>query len=337
MFRKYLAAGIAAGGLMSITLPAMGQAIIDNGTIQMGVDTMGQLNVRGGDPSPVTGTTYVGLRYMPTGNESTSHGCLCEGWGVADASTGMTGSANNAYGTFGLSLSSFSSTASTATSVVTLTSGLQQLTVTHYFSPSATSSLYSVNVKIENTGTADVGDLRYRRVFDWDVEPTTFTEYSTVETGTASAVLFSSNDGFASANPLAGPSGTPGDFTDFGAYDHGALFDFGFGSLLSGESYSFDIFYGAAGTEAAALAALGVVGAEVYSFGQAANDPGGLGLPTASGDPTNTFIFAFAGVGGDVIVPPPTGGIPEPATWLMMIMGFGLVGMATRRRLALAR
>ena len=29
---------------------------------------------------------------------------------------------------------------------------------------------------------------------------------------------------------------------------------------------------------------------------------------------------------------PPTPGIPEPATWLMMIMGFGLVGVASRRR-----
>ena len=28
----------------------------------------------------------------------------------------------------------------------------------------------------------------------------------------------------------------------------------------------------------------------------------------------------------------PTGGVPEPATWAMMIMGFGLVGVASRRR-----
>jgi len=30
---------------------------------------------------------------------------------------------------------------------------------------------------------------------------------------------------------------------------------------------------------------------------------------------------------------PPTPGVPEPATWLMMIMGFGLMGVASRRRL----
>jgi len=30
------------------------------------------------------------------------------------------------------------------------------------------------------------------------------------------------------------------------------------------------------------------------------------------------------------------GGVPEPATWLMMIMGFGVAGMAMRRRMAAA-
>jgi hypothetical protein len=33
---------------------------------------------------------------------------------------------------------------------------------------------------------------------------------------------------------------------------------------------------------------------------------------------------------------PPTGGVPEPATWAMLITGFGLVGYAARRRRPLA-
>ncbi|WCL54078.1 PEPxxWA-CTERM sorting domain-containing protein [Gimibacter soli] len=33
-----------------------------------------------------------------------------------------------------------------------------------------------------------------------------------------------------------------------------------------------------------------------------------------------------------VSIKPPIAGIPEPATWLMMIMGFGLAGLAVRRR-----
>ncbi|MBS0479307.1 MAG: PEP-CTERM sorting domain-containing protein [Proteobacteria bacterium] len=36
-------------------------------------------------------------------------------------------------------------------------------------------------------------------------------------------------------------------------------------------------------------------------------------------------------------VTPPAGGVPEPATWAMMIMGFGLMGGAIRRQRAAVR
>lgn len=41
--------------------------------------------------------------------------------------------------------------------------------------------------------------------------------------------------------------------------------------------------------------------------------------------PVNTQTFAFAGLWSNSVV-------PEPATWAMMIAGFGLVGFAARRR-----
>ena len=51
-------------------------------------------------------------------------------------------------------------------------------------------------------------------------------------------LAFDSNDGLASANPLAGPSdlGLTGNFTDEGAEDHGALFDFDFGRVEAGRA-----------------------------------------------------------------------------------------------------
>jgi hypothetical protein len=39
----------------------------------------------------------------------------------------------------------------------------------------------------------------------------------------------------------------------------------------------------------------------------------------------------YAGI-EEVVLPPPVGAIPEPATWAMLIAGFGLVGAAARRR-----
>ena len=64
-------------------------------------------------------------------------------------------------------------------------------------------------------------------------------------------------------------------FTDLGPDDHGAAFDFQFEPLAAGESFTFKTYYGAAGNEADAEAALGAVGAEVYSFGKPAAASGG--------------------------------------------------------------
>ena len=42
---------------------------------------------------------YVGLRYVPTGAEALTPGCPCEGWGLADATSGLAGYADEAAGT----------------------------------------------------------------------------------------------------------------------------------------------------------------------------------------------------------------------------------------------
>jgi hypothetical protein len=135
---------------------------------------------------------------------------------------------------------------------------------------------------------------------DWDIEPTAFNEYSTIDTGTATEIVFSSNDGFAGSDPLGLPSdlGSTGNFVDAGPADHGALFDFDFGALASGATKSFTTFYGAAGTETGAAAALAAVGAEAYSLGQPSTEDGPtLGTP-------NTFVFAFDRVGGEPVFTP---------------------------------
>jgi hypothetical protein len=324
--KTIIAVGVSASVLsLNFADKANAAAIISNGTIQLGVDNFGQLNIPGGVPS-AGGTSVVGLRYLPTGNEATAPGCLCEGWGVADALSGVTGYANNSQGTAGITGVSFNSTASTATSIVNIggAAGRPSFEVTHTYAPSASNLLYSVLVNIKNTSGVEATDLRYRRVMDWDVEPTAFSEFSTIQgTAGASKVKFASNDGFASSNPLAGSTslGFTGDFIDSSrsgaAFDQGALFDFGLGALAAGASTNITIFYGGAPTERSALDALGRVGAEIYSLGQSARDKDGLGGPGL-----NTFIFGFQGVGGVTLPNPdvPTA-VPEPFTIVGTLIG----------------
>jgi filamentous hemagglutinin family protein len=273
-------------------------ANISNGTIKVGVSTFGQL-----------GTGDTGLRDSRTELEAILDGCVCEGWGVGISGTGAWGGANNSSGIANLTLDSHTMTANSVTTIATING--TDLRVTHKFVPSASADLYEVDVSITNMGTAAAGDILYRRAMDWDVQPTSFDEFVTLHGVGASALIGSSDDGFASANPFGtrnsiveGTLNT--NFVDSGPDDHGALFDFSFGSLDPGKTKTFAIFYGASLSEPAALAALGTVGAEVYSFGQSSDNVSGS---TAN---RSTFIFGFGGVGGTP-VPPPTPDEPTPS------------------------
>ena len=279
-------------------------AVIDNGLIKLGVRAEGHLNIPGaGIPSrPSSSTTAVGLRLIfPDGSESeaTAPGCLCEGWGASAGA--VSGYANeDVDGVVNLTPISFVDTPTTAVSVVDVGTVLE---VTHDYHPSVSPNLYEVTVTLKNISGADIADLRYRRVMDWDISPTTFDEFVTIDGGTAADLIFSSDNGFASANPLvaAGSILFVGNAVDSGPTDHGAIFDFKFADitagtpLADGDSKTFTIYYGAAFNEPDALAALAAVGAEAFSFGQP-----NVTLPADHGEP-NTFIFAFGDVGGEPI------------------------------------
>lgn len=301
--------------------------IIDNGSlIQLGVQPQGHLNVPGGTLSmPSASTTNVGLRFLPTNGEATAPGCLCEGWGIAnaDTSTGtFAGYANVAVdGVRNLSLEAGTglysgpeakarpeSVGTRFKSIVASPATAPRVRVTHDFHPtSSTNNLYEVDVSVENTGTTAIGDLRYRRVMDWDIAPNTFSEFVETHVGTSDSLVRASNNGFASANPLSPAGGTQllSGSPDYvgGPTDQGALFDFKFGELAAGETRSFKIYYGAADTRANALAAVASVGGEMYS----------LGLPRVGSAMSTTgphaFVFAFKGVGGTPI--PPTNTPPS--------------------------
>jgi type IV pilus assembly protein PilY1 len=325
--------------LFSASEASAGAVIFNTGaeataTVALGVNDEGHLNVA--DPfgvsipenSPFTGVRLIGL------GDATSPGCLCEGWGVSGTVGGFqhSGYANVAVdGVVNLTLDSFvtdalPATGSLAISSVHLTS-LPGLSVTQAYSPAdvAPGVLFKNLVTITNATGSTITDLRYTRVMDWDVPPTEFSETLTTIGAAANPFLeMSHDDGFATANPLdpfadasaplAACAVLLGDYTDCDGSDHGAYFRFNFGSLADGESREFTIFYGAATSEAAAMAAIVAEAIELVSLGQTFLDPAG-GTP-------GTYVFGFADVGGPVI--------PEPATGLLL--GTGLIALGVLRQ-----
>jgi hypothetical protein len=309
--------------IVSVTVSA---EVIVAGDIAIGINPEGHQNTSIGNVavnSSRTGIAYSGID--GSFRDATSPGCYCEGWGVS--ASGISGHANvDGGGVTNLSVDSFTTSATDITSAVHLTS-MPGLTVTQHYSLSSSDRLFEDVVTITNGTGGTLTDVRYVRVMDWDVPLTEFSEHVTIAgTATTTDLETSHDNGFCTADPLGGcsslnPATEDVDFADDGPADHGAYFKFNFGDLGIGESKVFSIFYGAASTEAIALAALGSVSAELYSLGQSSASGGGdpvLGTPA-------TFMFGFKGVGG--VVPP---GLPGPAS--LPLFGLGLIAISLIRR-----
>ena len=306
--------GAAAMLISPITQSAHANAVIFNNadpalrTLALGVNDAGHLNISGSSFSTANGsggaTGLARLFADGTWRDATSPGCLCEGWGVAASSLAggrFAGWANQASGSGGLTGGLFGSTTTTATSQIDLAA--LPIRVSHAYGPSLAPNAFQGNVSIVNTGTDKVTDVVYRRVMDWDVPPTEFSEFVShfgVAENLESAggnVRFASNNGFATSDPRSypyeiSPFGTiDSNFFQKGPRDHGSVFDFAFGDLDPGQSRTFNIFYGAGATLSEAQSTIAVLNPDVWSFGQS----------RLSGTPNNdspTFLFAFGGVGG---------------------------------------
>jgi len=304
--------GLSTG--LGLSFPQLSQAggVIFNNTnpslasLALGINNEGHLNFV--DPlfSPVNSeATGLSFRFADGSfRDATSPGCFCEGWGVAATDSlgnRVAGWANVFVGSGGLTGGVFGSTNTTASSFTGLSDA--SLGIQHFYGVSLAPDVFQGNVTITNNGTEEIRDVVYRRVMDWDVPPTEFSDYvshfgvvSNLES-VGGNVRFAGDNGFASSDPrtlpteiVAGTTNT--DFFQSGPADHGSVFDFAFGNLTPGESRTFNIFYGASSNLAAAQSAITQLNPEVWSLGQ--SDSGGT---PANDQPT--FLFAFRGVGGD--------------------------------------
>lgn len=321
-------------------LPISGTgAIIGNGNVILGVDNAGHISVPYRavpglglsviDPA-FDGTSFVGLRDGTGTLASIETGSSYEGWGIKVVDTGVTGYANSAsdivvgiVGSSNLHVVSFDGIdgGSTATSVVEVPDilGTPLVRVTHDYKPSpVTPYLYEITVTTENLGNVAMNSMLYRRVMDWDVFPTPFTEFVTIQGTATPRHVHSGNNGFLSSEPGSTTGAFSGyhigptppntmdvDFVDVGPFDMGAVFDFQIGPIPPRQSTSFTTFYGNAPTETEALTALGAVGAELYTLGQSNSTDGRtLGKPV-------TFIYAFGKVNGEPVIDSDLDGVPD--------------------------
>lgn len=305
---KLTRAALAAATAILLAQAHAGVVINTAGGASVGIQDAGALGFGG-----------VGISFTGVG-DGIIPGCLCEGWGASRSGVfGQSGNDNG--GDVNITILPFVGVAGVS-GVSTVQIGGGPL-VTQAYGLSLSQYLVRDRVTLTNNTLAPMIDVRYSRSMDWDIPPTTFREDVTIQRGGSTKLLFSNDNGFAAPNPLVNPAAIMGgttntDFVDFGPSDHGAFFTFGFGNLAIGASTTFDIFYGAAPSEAAALAALAAVSAEVYSFGQQNGDPTG-GKPA-------TYIFGFAGVGGTVV-----GAVPEPSGVALMLTAFGIAGVVGRK------
>jgi hypothetical protein len=314
-----------AAALLGLAAPASA-VTINNGTVTLGVNPQGDLNDL---------TANIGVTFNATGNDGTVSGCPCEGWGAGGVGPGVGGGAgapfqgraNESDGNDGYRQVSFVNSPTSAVSIVDIldANGTPALRLRQDYHPSpSTPNLFELTTTIQNVSTIPISDVRYERIMDWDIEPTPTNEFVTIQRGSPppSTLFYSDDNGFSDNYPFTFAADGDGplddttvnaNYVDKGPSDHGARFTFKFGTLGLGETRQFFQYYGAAGTEAAANAAVSAAALELFSYGQPnlqnTTDSTPCSAPISAcagpgkGQP-NTFIWGFRAVGGRPIIPP---------------------------------
>lgn len=114
-----------------------------------------------------------------------------------------------------------------------------------------------------------------------------------------------------------------------GVYGVGGNF---FGSDINGSFAAGSVTLTA--TDASGTQTHTIVGASTGSFLGFVSDTGVTNVTLAAVQPNSNFLWPTA---NNVILGGQLAPVPEPATWAMMIAGFGLIGASMRRKIATVR
>lgn len=306
-------AALVAAVAVVLAPGAKANAIINDGTIRLGVTDEGALGFDVGTASKTCTTnanlaTATFMRWMPiaasqSGQEDEAGDCDLEGegWAVGydgsgyyDATTaGWAGwDFNNpcvCYVTSGVSGTTFSATPSTAKSIT----NVGDLTVTQQYSPHpGMPQVYDNLITVHNNANVAHDNLRYRRMMNWG-DPVvgcdlTYVEFSRMDlTQPAPDSLFDSYTAKAgtlnpnvplSANGNAGMAGPPTadirqDDNSWAYDDQAGTWDFDFGTIAPGADRTFTLYYGGDTSYDKVIQDLGPSGLNVQVYDLSVRDP----------------------------------------------------------------
>ncbi len=307
---------VATAAWSATTGPVLwAEGVISNDTLALGVRPNARL-ARSSDVPSSTGIMNFGLRLLDGQYDVVSYGEIAEGWGYTDASGILSWAGFNRFtpGQFELNahLLNFSADAYSATSRIRIddADGFAHAQISHVFTRSAhTNHLFEVAVTIVPFRAEGIKGARYRRVVDWDVEPTPFQEVVHTLLGNTTAISATTDDGRSSpdmSRPLDVVRAS-GEAQSDGPGDLGAAFDLDLGDIPYPAGREFKLYFGVAPSRAAMLDALKAVGAEAFSLAQGAGH-----AAWATGAPA-VAALGFSGVGGAPLLAddPPTAELTE--------------------------
>ena len=296
---RFALLAMASVATMFAASQAQAGGTITNGNYTVGISDNGEL---------FDSNAYVGFRRGADGYDPLSPGTPRDSWGVS-TSLGSAWADDYSYGSNGIVSNALVLAGNSATNLVTTNVGV---TLSENFSFAADNVLRIVHT-ITNTSGGDL-DVTFQREWDTDIDPTFSNESFNV--GADGRVTDSSWYGFDGPVGGYGSNSCNAGCDNYG--DNGGGIQLGLGTLGAGQSISFIYLYG-----------ISQQGQNVNQLVSQAQGLGATYLIAGQGGENGTLPglganSAFIAVARDAV--------PEPASWAMMVAGFGLAGAAMRRR-----